>query len=229
MHHHSVGHACSRGLLAEPGRFHALAGDQQLQSRTRAREREEREQEILMPAVGAVAGRCGDHPADRRIEHRRKDGGGTAVLVDVEDAAEHAGGGRGRAGSEQRLAHRCAAAERTRGQTRRTRGERAEIGAGDLQQNGNVEQLRHQRRSEVALAGMHDGRAQAIELRRQLHDAVAGHSFQPVSVLAQRLRDAAVHRTHERDLPDQVPHLASHDERLHVTAAAFGVAPEFFA
>ena len=203
-----IEHARGFGLAAQPRRLGTFARDQQLQPGPGARDREEREQEVLVPALGAVARRGRDHPANCRIEHRREDRGGPQVVLHIEQAAQHAGRGRGRAFRDQCLPYRGAGTERPAAHPRRPRRQRSNVGAPGMQDDRHVEQPADEGGLEVVLPRMDERRSKAIQLAGEPDDAVARYAVDAVPVLAQRLAHRAVRRADERNPANEVSHVS---------------------
>ena len=207
MRHHAVQHPGGRCLGAQPCRFRAFAGDQQLQPRARPGDGEEGEQQVLVAAIGTVAGRGRHHPTDGGVEHRRERPRRAEVLIDLEEAAQDRRRRRWRALGNEALVHRRAAAERAAGQSRRPGGQPPEVVARDLNDDRQVEEAAHDGRLDVALARVEERGTDPVQLAGKPDDAVAGHALQAVAILAQRLRHVPIRSAHERDPAHHVPHV----------------------
>ena len=95
LHDDASAHPGVLRLRRERSGRRALPCDEQVEPRPGAGEREKREKEIGVPSVRPVARREAHHPAQIRIEDRRKHSGAAQVRRGIEQAAEHHGARRG--------------------------------------------------------------------------------------------------------------------------------------
>ena len=193
-------------LLHEAARVDAGAGQEQPQLGTGPGDAREGEEQVRMPAIGAVARRGADHPPRLRISHRLEYRVPCEVLG-LEQSADHHRRGSRRSEDEEAFPDGGAAAKGALGHARRAGGEAVHVARARLHHEGDVQEMGDQPDLEVVLARVHQGRTHPHELAGGPHDRVTLDLLDPEPEAAQLLRHGYFHVSDERYPANRTPHL----------------------